>query len=355
MKGGYVMKRTILILISLLLLLSSACIVRAAESNNVENPEIYFYCEKPIVENYINEAVNDYFGDVILRGEIRNCENLEKCEIAIRYDPWVLESKGEYLPEWLELNPENFICSESSPRWVERNVYEIIVEISRVHEDIVIDLSNTSISQAALQKSTSADEPAADVLHFFPRKFFVRNSGATNLQITVLSWTDTKGNTINGNVIVDDGLKTAMSKEEHSAMVINPKCLRIEMYTGIWGADAGLTVGQVKAAATDFAEVAILDKEQTHELADDELIATGCYYTVQKNGVRYFSRELLVKNDINGDGLVSSDDARLALRMSVGLEPTTDLQCYAVGVSPVSGLNSAVARTLLRVAVGLPA
>ncbi len=50
-----------------------------------------------------------------------------------------------------------------------------------------------------------------------------------------------------------------------------------------------------------------------------------------------------------------SEDARLALRFAVGLDTATDDQRYAAGLTGNREFTSAVARDILRAAVGLPA
>lgn len=65
--------------------------------------------------------------------------------------------------------------------------------------------------------------------------------------------------------------------------------------------------------------------------------------------------ELYIKYDLTGDGFVSSEDARLALRFAVGLDTATDAQRYAAGLVGDGEFTSALARDILRAAVGLPA
>ena len=63
--------------------------------------------------------------------------------------------------------------------------------------------------------------------------------------------------------------------------------------------------------------------------------------------------ELYIKFDLTGDGFVSSEDARLALRFAVGLDTPTDEQRYAAGFVGDGKFTSALARDILRAAVGL--
>ncbi len=60
-----------------------------------------------------------------------------------------------------------------------------------------------------------------------------------------------------------------------------------------------------------------------------------------------------VKYDLTGDGIVTSDDARIALRIAVGLDEATTEQCRAVGVAATDDFVAEIARSVLRKAVGL--
>lgn len=57
--------------------------------------------------------------------------------------------------------------------------------------------------------------------------------------------------------------------------------------------------------------------------------------------------------DIDGDGIISSSDARLALRASVGLETLSEEQVLAADVNNDGEVTSADARLILRASVGL--
>lgn len=61
-----------------------------------------------------------------------------------------------------------------------------------------------------------------------------------------------------------------------------------------------------------------------------------------------------LKGDVNGDGLITSADARLALRYAVGLEPDfNQTQIYACDFNGDGKVLSEDARSILRTAVGL--
>ena len=61
--------------------------------------------------------------------------------------------------------------------------------------------------------------------------------------------------------------------------------------------------------------------------------------------------------DVDGDGKVSSADARLALRASVKLQPleSTSLAFVAADMDASGEIEPADARTILRISVGLAA
>lgn len=69
-------------------------------------------------------------------------------------------------------------------------------------------------------------------------------------------------------------------------------------------------------------------------------------FTVHMNFVRY---------DLTGDGIVTPEDARCALRFAVGLDRPTAAQCSAVGVSTTDDFTVGIARLILRNAVGMEA
>jgi len=63
--------------------------------------------------------------------------------------------------------------------------------------------------------------------------------------------------------------------------------------------------------------------------------------------------DYFVRYDLDGDRKLTSADARLALRISVGLLTATDEQCRAVGVVDTNGFTAETARFILRTAIGL--
>ncbi len=68
-----------------------------------------------------------------------------------------------------------------------------------------------------------------------------------------------------------------------------------------------------------------------------------------------FSASALEFGDVDADGTVSSGDARLALRYSVGLETLSEDGIFRADVDSDGGVYASDARTILRISVGLAA
>ena len=88
----------------------------------------------------------------------------------------------------------------------------------------------------------------------------------------------------------------------------------------------------------------------------DTDIAYKDYPTVIKNGQfnGFGAADAgIVKGDINGDGKVTAEDARLALRASVGAEKLTDAQKLAGDMDGDGKVTAADSRSIMRKSVGL--
>lgn len=86
-------------------------------------------------------------------------------------------------------------------------------------------------------------------------------------------------------------------------------------------------------------------------MASDKLPATGMVLEFS-DGTKY---EIVVLGDADCDGVVSSSDARLALRASVGLEgyEESSPEYKAANVESEDAVSSSDARLILRASVGL--
>ena len=117
----------------------------------------------------------------------------------------------------------------------------------------------------------------------------------------------------------------------------------------------GLEVSVASLTASVPAGSVVVDKNGK-ALAAGELVGTGMRLIV-KDGDRIIGEKIIVVPfDVDGDAKLSSADARLALRESVGLEALADCQKAAADVDDKSAerkITSADARAILRAAVGL--
>ncbi|MBE6812232.1 MAG: hypothetical protein E7523_05060 [Ruminococcaceae bacterium] len=112
-------------------------------------------------------------------------------------------------------------------------------------------------------------------------------------------------------------------------------------------ASQGLTAEQLIAMANDAAVVKNADGT---DLEADKKPGTGTKLVLDC-GIEF---ELVVIGDVDGDGEVSSIDARNTLRNAVGLDTLTDAQLKAADFNSDGSVSSVDARGILRRAVGLP-
>ena len=84
-----------------------------------------------------------------------------------------------------------------------------------------------------------------------------------------------------------------------------------------------------------------------------EKLATGMQLVILNGETVVDSMEIAVLGDINGDGAIMADDARAALRASVGLDTLNDVQQTAANVDGVVAIAASDARAILRTSVNL--
>ncbi|HZK21781.1 MAG TPA: dockerin type I domain-containing protein, partial [Oscillospiraceae bacterium] len=91
-------------------------------------------------------------------------------------------------------------------------------------------------------------------------------------------------------------------------------------------------------------------------LGSDELVGTGCVVKLIGDGGEVIdSLTVVIKGDVDGDGVVGVTDARTVLRVAVELENfNTNAPAKLAGdVDGDGSISVTEARTILRVAVGL--
>ena len=92
-----------------------------------------------------------------------------------------------------------------------------------------------------------------------------------------------------------------------------------------------------------------LTKPDDSEVKADDLVGTGMVLT-KADGTK---ETVVVKGDYNGDGLITTADARMALRTAIGLETPNDAQKKACLVTGGEEIGTGDARMILRAAIGL--
>ena len=111
---------------------------------------------------------------------------------------------------------------------------------------------------------------------------------------------------------------------------------------------AGITVENLLSQADSGA---VIKDSKGNTITSDKLPGTGMVLVLPDGN----EHTIVVFGDVEGDGIVSASDARLALRASVGLEDYAEdsAQYKAAKVSTGDTLSAADARLILRASVGL--
>lgn len=263
------------------------------------------------------ENVEDPQRYICLNLSLEKCPSFESFEILITFNPEVLA----YTPEY-PFMPDGEMNSISC-NLVEEGKLQVIGTPS-----------------------------AAGVLRAFePICLQVINDGETNIEMTLVSWKDADGEVENGKFIADFENFYALTCESYRQLTAPPTAVLETNGANVWWVPENMTVAQFLATApTDMVDIFNADEEK---LAQDDIIATGCEYKITHPGQFFNISHLIVKYDLNCDGLVTSADARLALRFAVGLEKANKEQLYAAKVNKAYEFTSDIARTILRYSVGL--
>ncbi len=111
----------------------------------------------------------------------------------------------------------------------------------------------------------------------------------------------------------------------------------------------GLTAGTLRGMLDNSSNVIVMTNIGVR-LEDDSLVQTGAGVKVTNNGQLF---TLAVLGDLDGNGISDAGDARLALRISVGLDPADPEKVCAGDTDGNGELTAGDARTLLRRSVGL--
>lgn len=117
----------------------------------------------------------------------------------------------------------------------------------------------------------------------------------------------------------------------------------------VFVAQSGIAVSDFTAKLDNALNVFVMNASGTL-IEDDALLYTGATVKVTNNGQLY---TVAVLGDVSGDGVLTADDARSALRISVGLDAVTDAQISAGDLDSNGTLTANDARSLLRRSVGL--
>ncbi len=90
------------------------------------------------------------------------------------------------------------------------------------------------------------------------------------------------------------------------------------------------------------------------ELAANAVVGTGCIVKIyNSDSIITDMKQLVVKYDVNGDGYITADDARLALRASAQLENVAGVYAIAANVNGDDQITAEDARLILRRSAGL--
>lgn len=98
----------------------------------------------------------------------------------------------------------------------------------------------------------------------------------------------------------------------------------------------------------------VLADDHGKELAANAVVGTGCIVKIyNSDSIITDMKQLVVKYDVNGDGYITADDARLALRASAQLENVSGVYAIAANVNGDNQITAEDARLILRRSAGL--
>ena len=132
-------------------------------------------------------------------------------------------------------------------------------------------------------------------------------------------------------------------------IIYQPYTIAKESADGFAVVSIDTTVGELLAASNANA---VLNKSGEAVSADTKL-ATGMVLAITDGETIIDSMEIVVLGDVSGDAQITSEDARLALRLAVGLETLDSAYIAAAKVTGSPTVVSNDARDILRASVGL--
>lgn len=218
-----------------------------------------------------------------------------------------------------------FRLSESVKRLLEKQGVE--VKASRgAHDDPELSA-----------RAAEANAWGADYFISIHRNAFEPNK-AVGSEVWVYSKVETGGETYSKAKNINDTLCTAVGFVNRGIKKGAPSY-----------ADYG--VNRLTNMSSCLLEVGFVDSDTDNEIFDtrfDDMVLTIAKGLMAAVGLKY-----AVPGDIDGDGKVTAEDARTALRAAVGLENLTAEQKKAADIDGDGKITSADAREILRESVGL--
>ena len=119
----------------------------------------------------------------------------------------------------------------------------------------------------------------------------------------------------------------------------------------------------VPASVTEIGERAfgLTYDEETFTFVPDSEFTVYCAFMsaahiyARDNGIRYVLSDMPAPGDVDGDGDITTDDARTALRYAAGLIELNDIQKFSADIDGNGTVTTAEARRILRASTGLEA
>ncbi len=281
-------------------------------------PELYMR----VGPAYSNLHMDDIFADpeqfVTFNFQIGACPDFESFEILITYNPDVLEYSANY-PFLVTCDgKKSAVCTVLEPGK------------AKITGSDPYDISNSNFNAFC---------------------FKVIGEGETNIEATLVSWKDLNGEITNGNFDAKIHNFNAVDYSLIKPLIDIPDAVILQYPWYDWQITANMTVAEfAETVPNDIFEIY---DTNGNKLTSDDIIGTGCTYKLNCYDQYYVTERFVVNKDLDGNGQVTAEDARLALRFAVGLEKATNEQCHAAGVSTTKNFTSDIARSILRCSIGL--